>query len=250
MMDKGNQFRYNKPRNKFEMNSQKNLFNPHLKKPMKSKSPPNYENIQNNFIVPSGKNIQNMYSVQPNIYQIPPMYPNKEQNVKNMFKQYQIGQKNFNNFGRPLYRGDNEMSLEDNGLMPTKRINNLPKSRKNNKKWNYDIYMMPKIKNQNISIDNPPTRSMSYIHNNINEENLLEKTGDENNFNINNNIVNLVPKGNNRKKSSNIKNNFMDKNKRFYDMNYGQEKNEDKFNYNIRPNPLIREDLTDNGSDN
>jgi hypothetical protein len=42
----------------------------------------------------------------------------------------------------------------------------------------------------------------------------------------------------------------MDKNKRFYDMNYGQEKNEDKFNYNIRPNPLIREDLTDNGSDN
>ena len=124
--------RFNKGRNKINQNPPFNPNNPHGKKPNKFPMM-NYENNQFPPFYPNEEYMMGQSHQFPNMYQFPNQgSASKEQNIKNMFKNYQ--KKNniqYNQGNAPndlLNMGDNEMSLEDNPQIGNKKFSN-------NKSW-------------------------------------------------------------------------------------------------------------------
>ena len=195
-----NHNRTNKGRNKFGMTPLNPKSAPFIKKPTKMMPMMNYDN---NPLMPNEEYYMNQPYPMPNMYpiQMPLQNPQtKEQNLKNMFKMYQMVPKNnkymqFNpveymNINKP---GESEMSLEDNAQMGFKKFNNKwnkarkQNKRKNNYKANKDIMINPNNKIFMEGGPGPTARAVSLENNYNNDEEIpiIDYNNDELNFNNN-----------------------------------------------------------------
>ena len=223
-MDKNNN-KFNKERNKFNLNPM-NVQNYPYNKPLKR----NFQQIpyEPNQIQNIPQNDE--YSTNPpypltNIYPMQmPIPPNKDIYLKNPYKFYHYNPKKpFMQFPMQEYMGfpDNEMSLEDNGLIGNKKNKKrkniiYPRNLPNNKKF---MQFIPNINANNAEVVNNQNRannSENNINNNNNyNENLpIPEHYFYNNNDYNNYYNNYAPKIGKKKAITVERNNNRNKNKR------------------------------------
>ena len=242
-MDK-NLNRPNKGRNKFNQNQINPMNFPYGKRVNQITPLINYEN-PNTFITNEDFMANQPYQMpnMPNIYPMQMQMPipqAKEQNIKNMFRMYQYGQKKqFMPYGPPenMNMGDNEMSLEDNAQNINKKFNNKMwnKSRIQRKKKNFLKPNKDMINNINyLEAGQSNNRAISSENNLINEE--------DNNEEFHNDIINIYNHG----KKGGRKRATTQEYKRDY--NYRKNKYKKGFKRNLKQK--YNEDNKSNNSDN
>ena len=173
-MDKGNN-KFNKARNKFNINQINPLNFPHNKRairnyPIMSYDPNQNPNlIQNEEFPPSAPYpMQNIYPMQM------PIPQNKENFLKNAFKTYLNQKKHIAQYPNQEYMipTNNEMSMEDNPIIGNKKVNDnkkLVRKRKNNAYFpnkEYMAYNINNINENNNDIVNNQNRANSSENNN------------------------------------------------------------------------------------
>ena len=142
-MDRGNN-KFNKDRNKFNPNQLLPQFYPHNKKPRRISPKIPYDQIQNPNLNQSDDLLPSAPYPQPVIYPNPiPIPQNKEIFMKNAMKMYNYNLKNpYMPYPMPGYLNipENDMSLEDNALMASKKFNENKRLIKKRKKiYTYQI---------------------------------------------------------------------------------------------------------------
>ena len=237
-MDKNNN-KFNKERNKFNMN-QINFQNyPYNKRSKRNFQPIPYDPSQIENINQSEEYSPSPPYNIPNMYQMPiPFQQNKEYFQKNPYKmphynlkkayvQYPMQMQEYLNFP------ENEMSMEDNALIGNK---------KHKKKKN--IIYMPNIPNNNPIMNNPEMVNNNQTRTNISENNINNNYNEnlaipENYYYYNNEYINNYPHKAGKKKAITAERNrnkskkgFYKKEKKKFDENYNNVNNM----YNINNN--------------
>ena len=237
-MDKNNN-KFNKERNKFNMN-QINFQNyPYNKRSKRNFQPIPYDPSQIENINQSEEYSPSPPYNIPNMYQMPiPFQQNKEYfqknpykmphyNLKKAYMQYPMQMQEYLNFP------ENEMSMEDNALIGNK---------KHKKKKN--IIYMPNIPNNNQLMNNPEIVNNNQTRTNISENNINNNYNEnlaipENYYYYNNEYINNYPHKAGKKKAITAERNrnkskkgFYKKEKKKFDENYNNVNNM----YNINNN--------------
>ena len=259
-MDRGNN-KFNKDRNKFNPNQLPPQFYPHNKKPRRISPKIPYDQIQNPNLNQSDDLLPSAPYPQPVIYPNPiPIPQNKENFMKNAMKMYNYNLKNpYMPYPMPGYLNipENDMSLEDNALMASKKFNEnkrlIKKRKKNIHISNKDLAEFNNdeingneneiINNQNIANSNENLANPEFYYNNdyFYNNRFMQKMGKKK----------PMPYNKNRNKKI-----FKKKEKRKFDENYMNSINNKEFILNKNSKPFypkkkfIEEDLNVSDLDN
>ena len=259
-MDRGNN-KFNKDRNKFNPNQLPPQFYPHNKKPRRISPKIPYDQIQNPNLNQSDDLLPSAPYPQPVIYPNPiPIPQNKENFMKNAMKMYNYNLKNpYMPYPMPGYLNipENDMSLEDNALMASKKFNEnkrlIKKRKKNIHISNKDLAEFNNdeingneneiINNQNIANSNENLANPEFYYNNdyFYNNRFMQKMGKKK----------PMPYNKNRNKKI-----FKKKEKRKIDENYMNSINNKEFILNKNSKPFypkkkfIEEDLNVSDLDN
>ena len=259
-MDRGNN-KFNKDRNKFNPNQLPPQFYPHNKKTRRISPKIPYDQIQNPNLNQSDDLLPSAPYPQPLIYPNPiPIPQNKENFMKNAMKMYNYNLKNpYMPYPMPGYLNipENDMSLEDNALMASKKFNEnkrlIKKRKKNIHISNKDLAEFNNdeingneneiINNQNIANSNENLANPEFYYNNdyFYNNRFMQKMGKKK----------PMPYNKNRNKKI-----FKKKEKRKFDENYMNSINNKEFILNKNSKPFypkkkfIEEDLNVSDLDN